>query len=52
MKESCENYSNKYDLNYSLLATPAEGLAGRFTKIDKKQFGIILRSNRQRLLYK
>lgn len=46
MRESCDKYADKYDLNYSLLATPAEGLAGRFTKIDKKQFGIIHRSNR------
>ncbi|MDF2677247.1 MAG: hypothetical protein K0Q97_1565 [Bacillota bacterium] len=30
-----------YDLNYSLLATPAEGLSGRFIKRDKKQFGVI-----------
>lgn len=52
MRESCDKYSERYNLNYSLLATPAEGLSGRFTKIDKKQFGIISRSNRQRLLYK
>lgn len=30
-----------YDLNYSLLATPAEGLCGKFVKKDRKQFGII-----------
>ena len=42
MNENCAKFSEKYDLNYSLLATPAEGLSGRFTKIDKKQFGTIL----------
>ena len=30
-------------LNYSLIATPAEGLSGRFTKIDRKKFGTIER---------
>ncbi len=40
--ECCANYSDRYDLNYSVLATPAEGLAGRFTKIDRKEFGTIL----------
>lgn len=33
--------SDYYDLNYSLLATPAEGLSGRFIKKDRKQFGSI-----------
>jgi ribonucleoside-triphosphate reductase len=28
-------------LNYTLLATPAEGLAGRFVKLDRKEFGIV-----------
>ncbi len=28
-------------LNFTLIATPAEGLSGRFTRIDKKQYGII-----------
>ena len=39
--KACNEYSDKYDLNYSVLATPAEGLSGRFTKIDKKQFGVL-----------
>ena len=34
-------YSEKYGHNYSILATPAEGLAGRFTKKDIKSFGVI-----------
>ena len=42
MKEACDRYSDRYDLNYSLLATPAEGLAGRFTKIDRKEYGTIM----------
>ena len=37
-----DGFSDRYDLNFSVLATPAEGLAGRFTKIDRKEFGIIL----------
>ena len=36
-----EQYCKKYQHNYSVLATPAEGLSGKFTKIDKKRFGII-----------
>ncbi|MCF8010616.1 MAG: anaerobic ribonucleoside-triphosphate reductase [Clostridiales bacterium] len=35
--EACENY----DLNYTFLATPAEGLSGRFIEMDKEEFGII-----------
>ncbi len=35
--EACE----EYDLNYTLLATPAEGLTGRFIDIDRKDYGII-----------
>ncbi|MDO5557876.1 MAG: anaerobic ribonucleoside triphosphate reductase [Clostridia bacterium] len=42
MNGLCEGYSDRYDLNYSLLATPAEGLSGRFTKIDRKDYGTIL----------
>ena len=35
--EACE----KYKLNFSLIATPAEGLSGRFTELDKKIYGEI-----------
>ena len=42
LHELVDGYSNRYDLNYSVLATPAEGLSGRFTKIDRKKYGIIL----------
>ena len=41
MREKCDEYCKKYHLNFSLLATPAEGLAGRFTKIDRKEYGKI-----------
>ena len=41
MSGRVKGYAEQYDLNYTLLATPAEGLSGRFTKIDKKAFGVI-----------
>ena len=41
MKEKTNGYSETYQHNYSLFATPAEGLSGRFTRMDKKKFGII-----------
>lgn len=41
MRERCDMYSKKYKLNFTLLATPAEGIAGRFTKIDRKEYGKI-----------
>ena len=42
MKEACDRYAERYDLNYTLLATPAEGLSGKFTKMDRKEFGTII----------
>lgn len=41
MRDEAKNLSDHYDLNYSVLATPAEGLSGKFTKKDKKKYGII-----------
>lgn len=41
MNEVANEYKEKYNLNYSVLATPAEGLSGRFTRIDKKKYGVI-----------
>lgn len=41
MNEVAKEYKEKYHLNYSVLATPAEGLSGRFTKMDKRKYGII-----------
>lgn len=41
MRNRCTEFSEKYQHNYSLLATPAEGLSGKFTKIDRKEFGVL-----------
>ena len=41
MNKVAQIYKEKYHLNYSVLATPAEGLSGRFTKMDKRKYGII-----------
>lgn len=41
MRERCDTYAKKYKRNFTLLATPAEGIAGRFTKIDRKEYGNI-----------
>lgn len=41
MKARMDEESKKTGLNFSLLATPAEGLSGRFVKIDRKRFGKI-----------
>lgn len=41
MNEVADEYKEKYQLNYSVLATPAEGLSGRFTKMDQRKYGII-----------
>ena len=41
MRDRASDFSKTYQHNYSVLATPAEGLAGRFTKIDRKKFGVL-----------
>ena len=41
MRDRVNEFCNRYHHNYSVLATPAEGLAGRFTKRDRKDFGSI-----------
>lgn len=41
IKDVAVEYKKRYSLNYSVLATPAEGLSGRFTKMDRKRFGTI-----------
>ena len=41
MRERMNEQSKKDKLNFTLIATPAEGLAGRFVKIDKKKYGVI-----------
>ncbi len=41
MRSRVNEYCEKYGHNFSVLATPAEGLSGKFTKKDRKTFGII-----------
>lgn len=41
MNKVAEAYKAKFHLNYSVLATPAEGLSGRFTRMDRRKYGII-----------
>ena len=39
MKDKMDEYASKYNLNFGVIATPAEGLSGRFTRIDKAIYG-------------
>ncbi len=41
MRDRALDFCDRYQHNYSILATPAEGLSGRFTRIDRKKFGVI-----------
>ena len=41
MRDRAGDFSERYHHNYSILATPAEGLSGKFTMVDRKEFGII-----------
>ncbi|MBR4748457.1 MAG: anaerobic ribonucleoside triphosphate reductase [Abditibacteriota bacterium] len=41
MRDFCDARTREYKLNFTLLATPAEGLSGRFIRMDKKRFGEI-----------
>lgn len=41
MRDRVVEFSERYQHNFSVLATPAEGLSGRFTRIDRKEFGEI-----------
>ena len=41
MRAVCDEATSKYGLNFSLIGTPAEGLSGRFTKMDQKIYGKI-----------
>ena len=41
MRNKCDEYAKEYNLNFTLLATPAEGLSGRFVNIDKAVYGKI-----------
>ena len=39
MREKCDEYCQEYNLNFTCLATPAEGLSGRFVAIDRLIYG-------------
>ncbi len=41
MRERVNEFSERYQHNFSVLATPAEGLSGKFTAKDRKSFGIL-----------
>ena len=41
MRDRANDFSEQYQHNYSILATPAEGLSGRFTRGDRKRYGVI-----------
>ena len=41
MRRYLDARSERTHMNYSLLATPAEGLSGRFVRMDKKRYGLI-----------
>ena len=41
MRDRANQFSEQYQHNYSVLATPAEGLSGKFTRIDRKKFGTL-----------
>ena len=41
MRERCDEYCKEYNLNFTCLATPAEGLSGRFVAIDRSIYGKI-----------
>ena len=41
MRNKCDEFAKEYNLNFTLLATPAEGLSGRFVNIDRAIYGKI-----------
>jgi len=41
MRRRTDSYAEEYDLNFVLVATPAEGLAGRFVAMDQERYGTI-----------
>lgn len=41
MRKRADEYSKEYNLNFTLIATPAEGLSGRFVNIDRALYGSI-----------
>ena len=41
MRDKCDEFTKETGLNFTLLATPAEGLSGRFVRIDRERYGVI-----------
>gem|GEM_PF-5091071 len=41
MRKRCDDEAAKTHLNFTLIATPAEGLSGRFVALDRKKYGVI-----------
>ena len=41
LRNKTDGFTKQYNLNFSTFASPAEGLSGRFTRLDKKRYGII-----------
>ncbi|MFC4320020.1 anaerobic ribonucleoside triphosphate reductase [Litchfieldia salsa] len=41
MRDKMDQASEEYDMNFTLIATPAEGLSGKFTRKDQAEFGYI-----------
>ena len=41
MRSYCDRISQERGMNYTLIATPAEGLSGRFVRIDRERYGVI-----------
>ena len=41
MRSYCDRVSRERGMNYTLIATPAEGLSGRFVRVDRERYGVI-----------
>lgn len=41
MRDMCDSFTEEYGMNFALLATPAEGLSGKFVPKDREEYGII-----------
>ena len=41
MRQLVDRAVEQFNLNYTLIATPAEGLSGRFIGMDRERFGVI-----------
>lgn len=41
MRKRMDDAAKQYGLNFSLIATPAEGLSGRFVKMDRQKYGVV-----------